>query len=68
MDNQKIVVTLLLITIILSVLSVVVTLSMNVGPINLGKTKVVMLPGPDVSGNGNIALTVQRAGSGGSTR
>lgn len=60
-DNQKVVVVLLLITIILSVLSVVLTLSINTPNqrVDLSNVKVSNLKDQVSTGNGQIQLTVE---------
>ena len=66
MDNHKIVVTLLLITIILSVLSVIVTLSVQFGGLEIfksNKTPNVVIEGDPVDSNAaQVGLTVQKTG------
>jgi hypothetical protein len=65
-DNQKVVVTLLLITIILSVLSVIVTLSIQFGGLDLFKSQknpnVIIVGDPVDSNSASVSLGVQPSG------
>jgi hypothetical protein len=62
MDNQKVVVTLLLITIILSVLSVIVTLSFQFPDLFKSKPNVVFEGDPVDSNSASVALAIQPTG------
>jgi len=67
MDNHKIVVTLLLITIILSVLSVIVTLSVQFGGLELFKSNknpnVIIVGDPVDSTPGSLGFEIKSPGS-----
>lgn len=67
MDNQKVVVTLLLITIILSVLSVIVTLSLQFGGANLfgAKPNVVIQGDPVDSNSASVGFEIKSPGGAG---
>ena len=64
MDNQKIVVVLLLITIILSVVSVVLTLGVNLPELKRSQTQVQFEGDPVGSNAGNVQLAVEASGAG----
>ncbi len=65
MDNQKVVVILLLLTIILSVISVVITVSMQVKPTNSGNNSDLVFEGDPVDSNtANVNFVVTKGGAG----